>query len=171
VGGTVCPHPHFLASWADAEAVNGVVNLAQPTIQPLGDVRPLLESLAIWSGNPRSAYAILQQYWRQNIYPRKQRECTFQTFWDGAVHDGFVRVIPRSAQVETFNLAAVRPILRARQPADGAHALVLYPKVGMRDGRHAYNPWLHELPDPISKVAWDNYVCLSPATATELEVQ
>src|SRR5262249_36358206 len=49
-------------------------------------------------------------------------------------------------------------------------ALVLYPKVGLRDGSHAYNPWLQELPDPISKVTWDNYACLSPAAATRLQV-
>jgi Fe-S-cluster-containing dehydrogenase component len=40
----------------------------------------------------------------------------------------------------------------------------------MRDGRHAHNPWLHELPDPITKVTWDNYACLSPATARRLDV-
>jgi molybdopterin-containing oxidoreductase family iron-sulfur binding subunit len=50
-------------------------------------------------------------------------------------------------------------------------ALVLYPKVSLRDGRHAYNPWLQELPDPISKVAWDNYACLSPTAAAALQVQ
>ncbi len=40
----------------------------------------------------------------------------------------------------------------------------------MRDGRHAHNPWLHELPDPVTKVTWDNYACLSPATARRLGV-
>jgi molybdopterin-containing oxidoreductase family iron-sulfur binding subunit len=38
----------------------------------------------------------------------------------------------------------------------------------MPDSSHAYNPWLHELPDPISKVTWDNYACVSPATAAKL---
>jgi molybdopterin-containing oxidoreductase family iron-sulfur binding subunit len=40
----------------------------------------------------------------------------------------------------------------------------------MPDASHAYNPWLHELPDPISKVTWDNYACLSPAAAASLGV-
>jgi molybdopterin-containing oxidoreductase family iron-sulfur binding subunit len=52
----------------------------------------------------------------------------------------------------------------------GTFSLVLYPKVGMPDAGHAYNPWLHELPDPISKVTWDNYACLSPTTAAQLGV-
>src|SRR5262249_235052 len=46
----------------------------------------------------------------------------------------------------------------------------LYAKVGMPDAGHAYNAWLQELPDPISKVTWDNYACLSPATAARLNV-
>ena len=35
----------------------------------------------------------------------------------------------------------------------------------MLDGRHGHNAWLHELPDPVTKVTWDNYACLSPADA------
>ena len=40
---------------------------------------------------------------------------------------------------------------------------MLYPNIGMLDGRHGHNAWLHELPDPVTKVTWDNYACLSPA--------
>jgi molybdopterin-containing oxidoreductase family iron-sulfur binding subunit len=50
------------------------------------------------------------------------------------------------------------------------YTLELYPKVGMLDGRHAHNPWLQELPDPVTKVVWDNYACLSPRTAKHLGV-
>jgi molybdopterin-containing oxidoreductase family iron-sulfur binding subunit len=49
-------------------------------------------------------------------------------------------------------------------------ALVLYAKVGMPNASHAYNPWLHELPDPVTKAVWDNYACLSPAAAERLGV-
>ncbi len=55
-------------------------------------------------------------------------------------------------------------------PAD-AFALVLYPKIGMLDGRHGHNAWLHELPDPVTKVTWDNYACLSPGAAARLGVE
>jgi molybdopterin-containing oxidoreductase family iron-sulfur binding subunit len=41
----------------------------------------------------------------------------------------------------------------------------------MLDGRNAYNPWLHELPDPVSKVTWDNYASISPGTAKNLGVK
>jgi molybdopterin-containing oxidoreductase family iron-sulfur binding subunit len=48
--------------------------------------------------------------------------------------------------------------------------LVLYPTVGMLDGRPAHNAWLHELPDPVTKITWDNYASVSPATATQLGI-
>ena len=40
--------------------------------------------------------------------------------------------------------------------------LALYEKVGMGNGIQANNPWLQEMPDPISKITWDNYVTMSP---------
>jgi molybdopterin-containing oxidoreductase family iron-sulfur binding subunit len=41
----------------------------------------------------------------------------------------------------------------------------------MVDGRHANNTWLQELPDPITKIAWDNAALVSPTTASELGVE
>jgi molybdopterin-containing oxidoreductase family iron-sulfur binding subunit len=59
-------------------------------------------------------------------------------------------------------------VLRPDALADDAWALVLYPKIGMLDGRHGHNAWLHEMPDPVTKVTWDNYACVSPAAAARL---
>ena len=41
----------------------------------------------------------------------------------------------------------------------------------MDDGRYANNGWLQELPDPITKLTWDNAALMSPAFAKHLEVQ
>lgn len=49
--------------------------------------------------------------------------------------------------------------------------LVLYQKVGIQEGQDANNPWLQEMPDPISKVSWDNYICISPKLANELNYE
>jgi molybdopterin-containing oxidoreductase family iron-sulfur binding subunit len=46
--------------------------------------------------------------------------------------------------------------------------LVLYENVAMGDGRQANNPWLLELPDPIAKTTWDNFVMISPALGQKL---
>ena len=49
--------------------------------------------------------------------------------------------------------------------------IVLYSKVALGAGKEANNPWLQEMPDPITKAAWDNYAVISFATAKELGIQ
>jgi molybdopterin-containing oxidoreductase family iron-sulfur binding subunit len=167
----VCPEPHCLESWNDAEAVDGVLSLYQPTIERLGDTRSLLESLAAWKSRPRSAYDQLRDYWQTQIYPGSRITTTWQEFWNKALQDGWVWIRPRGVAVGEFNAAAVAPVRPPARPFEGGHTLVLHAKVGMPDGSHAYNPWLQELPDPLSKMTWDNYACLSPAAATQLDLR
>jgi molybdopterin-containing oxidoreductase family iron-sulfur binding subunit len=169
--GYVCPEPHFLESWNDAEAVDGVVSIFQPALEALGNTRPLAETLAAWTGRPKPALDQIREYWQEKIYRRRLISGTFADFWEQAVHDGFVRVRPESSPAGRFNAGTVTPIRNASASPEGSYALVLYGKVGLLDGSHAYNPWLQELPDPLSKVTWDNYACLSPAVAATLNVR
>ena len=161
----VCPDHHPLESWMDAEPVTGLVSLSQPTLQPLGGTRSILESLARWTGKADSAYDILRANWRENVLPRVDSQ-PFQTFWDKAVHDGFVDTSATPPPVGEFQSEASAFVDTA--PAESDFTLSLYSKVGLTDSRHAHNPWLQELPDPTTKVTWDNYVCVSPATAEKL---
>lgn len=50
----------------------------------------------------------------------------------------------------------------------GQFELVIYEKVGLGNGNQSNNPWLMELPDPISKVTWDNYITMNPADVASL---
>ncbi|MCW5979695.1 MAG: 4Fe-4S dicluster domain-containing protein [Bryobacteraceae bacterium] len=163
----VCPDHHYLESWGDREPVAGTVSLLQPCIRPLGDTRQLIESLSAWRSAPKAAHEVVQEHWRTHIFPQQAEQVSFQSFWDKTVRDGCVKLDHAPAPARQFNAAAVQPIPSA---TSNEFTLVLYPKVGLRDGRHAYNPWLHELPDPITKVTWDNYACLSPLAAQQLRV-
>ncbi len=168
VAGLVCPDRHPLESWFDAEPAADVVSVAQPTLAALGDTRQFVESLATWAGTPRSAYDLLREYWQDRIYPRRlDTASAFEPFWEKAVHDGFVEVVPSAPAARAFTAVPLSPPPAFVREAD-ALSLVLYPKVAMLDGRGGLNPWLHELPDPITKATWDNYACLSPATAARL---
>jgi molybdopterin-containing oxidoreductase family iron-sulfur binding subunit len=149
----VCPDHHYLESWSDAEPIAGLISLTQPTIRPLGDTRAAIESLGVWSGEPARAYDLLRQKYADN--------------WESSVKTGFVEVQPAASA--PGRIAAPAPGPRPPAPASG-YTLILHPNVGLLDGRHAYNPWLHELPDPITKVTWDNCASLSPATAASLGV-
>ena len=44
----------------------------------------------------------------------------------------------------------------------GTMELVLYEQVTMGIGAQANNPWLLEMPDPITRATWDNYAMVSP---------
>jgi molybdopterin-containing oxidoreductase family iron-sulfur binding subunit len=164
----VCPDHDSLETWGDSEAVNGVVSVFQPLVNPLSATRAAAESLAAWCGRPAPVYELVRETWRKEIHPRSEAQVPFEPFWRQAVHDGFAEVRPLADPVKPFVETAVRA--PQSQAADGL-ALVLYPKAAIGDGRHAYNPWLHELPDPITKSTWDNYACIAPALARKLGVR
>jgi molybdopterin-containing oxidoreductase family iron-sulfur binding subunit len=70
-----------------------------------------------------------------------------------------------------FDPAATAKALATAAPSvaqAGKFEVVLYPKNGMGAGEHANNPFLQELPDPISKATWGNYAAISPKTAQDL---
>lgn len=62
--------------------------------------------------------------------------------------------------------AAAQAVVQAASGASGLN-LVLFENILMGDGRYANNPFLHETPEPISKVCWDNYVAVSKKLADE----
>jgi len=163
----VAPLAHGLERWDDAEPVEGLFGLSQPTVPRLRAGRSLRESLARWSGDTREDLELLREHWRTSVFPRQSTSTNFDAFFDAALERGFFAVEPSSADLR-FDSAAVRPPGARVQLAEGELELVLYPKIGVLDGRHAHNPWLQELPDPVSKLAWDNYACLAPLTASEL---
>ncbi len=171
----VCPDHHALESWADAEPVRGLISLAQPTLRPLGNTRALLESLAIWSDRPTTTYEALRAYWEAEVFPGRKADASanFVEFWEHALHQGFVESAPIEKTEENgvgeFNTDAIKP-LPPQEVADD-FALVLYNKVAMPSSRHAHNPWLHELPDPVTKVTWGNYACIAPSDAESLGLE
>jgi molybdopterin-containing oxidoreductase family iron-sulfur binding subunit len=174
----VCPDHHFLEAWGDAEPVASTYSLAQPTIAPLFDTRAAQESLLKWLGRPPDFYDYLRGFWRQTLYPRQDRYATFDDFWDHSLHDGVFAPPPGATSAKRFAADwrdAAATVVRehaevtARARAD-RYELHLYETVGLRDGTHANNPWLQELPDPVTKVTWGNYAAIAPAVASRLGI-
>ncbi|MCP3919260.1 MAG: 4Fe-4S dicluster domain-containing protein [bacterium] len=166
----VAPLPHALESWGDAEPRAGVLSLTQPTVPPLRAGRTLRASLARWSEDGRSERELLREHWREAVWPSAQDPGTdFDAFFDAALERGFAQTRVQSGQAWTLSADAVRPT-QPSAPAADALTVVLYPKAGVLDGRHAHNPWLQELPDPVTKITWDNYACISPVTAERLDL-
>ena len=151
----IAPDHHFLESWRDSEPVAGVYAVTQPAIAPLKGTRSYLESFAQWSGKPARAYDLVR--------------ASFEGDWDQTVHDGYRRA---AAKPPLSHPEVPMPTVTTRAVADAtALQIVLHPSSTMLDGRHAHNPWLHELPDPITKVTWDNVASFSPDTAKRLNIE
>ena len=122
-------------------------------------------------GERKSAYELIRQEWERSVFRRQNRERSFTAFWNKTLHDGFVEVEAQGVKVKFLRNNALRGVLPNHQPvAEGAFSLVLHPSLTMSDGRHAHNPWLQELADPVTKIVWDNYVAISETTAASLGI-
>lgn len=156
----VCPDHHILESWNDAEPKKGMFSLIQPTIAPLFKTRAAQESLLTWAGNPSDYHSYIQNYWAKNIASGNAND-----FWFKSLQDGVAEKPALTAQNRKQNAdvnAAADAVSRIKS---SEFEVILYEKTGIGIGNQANNPWLQELPDPVSKVTWDNYLAISPATA------
>jgi molybdopterin-containing oxidoreductase family iron-sulfur binding subunit len=157
------PDNHFLESWGDAEMKAGYVSFIQPTIAPLFKTRAFQTSLMKWSGEAMAYGDYFKQYWLAKFGS--------QAAWDKALQDG-VSETPAAVSAGAYNgsaLAAASAALAAVKVGTGKE-VVVYPKVALGSGKEANNPWLQEMPDPITKATWDNYAVISFATAKELGI-
>jgi Fe-S-cluster-containing dehydrogenase component/anaerobic selenocysteine-containing dehydrogenase len=159
---------HFLESWNHYEPVSGTHLLAQPTINPLFDTLQPEEVLMRLANIDGSYYDFIRKNILQDIYPKVSGFASANTFWDQVLHDGFVTVDAKenfNVDLSTANISQAVSAIANQPKADSGFELYLYRNVAMDDGHWANNPWLQELPDPVSKVCWDNYLAVSPFDA------
>lgn len=170
------PDHHALESWGDAEIGRGLFSIHQPTIRPMYDTRSMTLSLMTWGylaekGPKRlrdfeSTYDYLRNIWKEEIFPKLGKGKSFEDFWEEALEVGVVGTSGGSSSARSFKAESLS-LVKPRQ-SEGFE-LVLYPTVALGDGSMANISWLQELPDPVTKICWDNYACLSIATAEKLK--
>ncbi len=154
------PVPHYLESWNDLALTKGSYALTQPTIRPLFNTKQLQDCLLTWNGNAVSYY----DYLKANSV-----NYTNGLSWNKVLHDGLiVPVITSLTAVGGDVSGAANALSQSKKIAN--FELNLYTKTGLGDGQQANNPWLQELPDPITRVSWDNYVTVAEADANKLEL-
>ena len=168
----VCPDHHYLEAWNDSEVKTGNYSLAQPTIRPIFETRAAQESLLKWAGNPVDYHTYIRNYWEENLFA-KSGETSFEDFWNSKLHDGIYESGQTENGLQEYNAGAVGEALGQVKNMSGTDSveLALYTNVSIGSGKQANNPWLQELPDPVTKVCWDNYAAVSPKLAEELELK
>lgn len=161
----IAPIPTYLESWGDASSKEGLFTVIQPTINPVFNTRQAEQSLLVWAGETISVYDFVKQTWDASILAGtgKSWKDVLQT---GYIYKGSNQGSAYSANVDV-NAVASAIVADAKKIA-GDVELKLYESTVMRDGRYANNAYLQELPDPVSKVTWDNYAALNPKFAEQL---
>lgn len=165
----VAPDHHFLESWNDFQPKQGHFSLSQPTISPLFKTRQAQESFLVWAGSSTNYYDYIQANWNATLFPVAGNGATFQEFWDQALYNGVLAVETTAGAVSAMgDASAAAAAVAQTYKADNAGAeLVVYSKVGIGNGAFANNPWLQEMPDPITKATWDNYLTVSQKWAAD----
>jgi MoCo/4Fe-4S cofactor protein with predicted Tat translocation signal len=154
------PVSHYLESWGDVSKTSDVYSLMQPTIQPLFNSRQLQDVLLKWSGSAVSYYDFLKAFWSTNVLDGQS--------WNQALHDGtFKKASTGTLTAKTVSVADAAKSLMKETKAS-AMELNLFTSIALGDGKQANNPWLQELPDPLTRASWDNYITMSMPDAREL---
>ncbi|WP_449388986.1 TAT-variant-translocated molybdopterin oxidoreductase [Chryseobacterium lineare] len=161
----VIPVANWLESWGDIEPQTGVYSLMQPTIQKIYKSRQIEESLLVWKNGKNNAANNYYDYLKANA-----SSVLGGTSFNKALYNGF----NTSTNATTLSYAggnAAQAVAELGNFKASDLELVLYTKTAMGDGTQANNPWLQELPDPITRMSWDNYLTISPKDAERLGIE
>ncbi len=165
----IVPDHHHLENWGDAEVQEGVVSIQQPTIQPLANTRAFQDSLLIWASAKNASLKVTWHDYLKNQW-KKHSTLNFDSFWESVLQKGVIeKASASSGGARSFRSAALGGVKKTLS-SDGMEA-VLYQKIGMGDGSDANIGWLQELPDPVSKVTWDNYAMVSVGYAEKNRIK
>ncbi|WP_288373923.1 TAT-variant-translocated molybdopterin oxidoreductase [Chryseobacterium culicis] len=160
----VIPVANWLESWGDIEPQTGVYSLMQPTIQKIYKSRQIEESLLVWKNGKNNAANNYYDYLKAN-----SASLLGGTSFNKALYNG----INASTNATTLSYAggnAAQAVAELGNFKPSELELVLYTKTSMGDGTQANNPWLQELPDPITRMSWDNYLTISPKDAEKFAI-
>ena len=192
------PRAHAFEAWGDHRSIDGTVALQQPLIQPLYQAWADIELLSRFTSlTDRKSYDLVRLTARDhflglrgytlcgadggNIQCRDAAGTTttvkladLEREWKKALHDGRIGATRGGNAELPVSMASVAQALgktQAAPPTKDSIEAVFIPCTKMLDGRFTNNPWLLEMPEPCTKVVWDNPALLAPKTAKDLGIE
>ena len=158
-----------LETWDEYSGKNGITSTQQPTMGNLTNaphIGDVLLSTAFKQGRPAEdfkTYLFDRLRDRQNIRSRTRRVDAFRR---GGKFGGTRQPVPK------WHLShKITDVLHAiSEPPASRLVFMAVPSIRFFDGRGANKPWLCEIPDPLTKVAWQTPVLVHPKTLRERQL-
>ena len=163
----ILPDLHPLEQWGDSRPRAGVMALQQPVMQPVfPNTRATGDVIVKLAGKQGTFLEYVQGKWRA-VHSAAPGGKSFEQFWIDALAAGGIYGNAPARPVRLADTAARISPAPAALPGSGDQTVVVYPHPVLHDGRGANKPWLQELPDPVSKIAWHSWVEVHPDTAAK----
>src|SRR5690606_18013762 len=160
----VAATPHYLESWGDIQIKKGHFALSQPTIRPLFNTKQFQDCVLAWLCEEKSYYDYITETVTAMLSGKS---------WSEALHDGVFESAETvgaegNGSAITMEASSSEGAMLGSSDSEGDFDLIFYTKTAMGDGQNANNPWLQELPDPLTRTTWDNYLTVSVVDAEAL---
>lgn len=163
----ICPNSHFLESWNDYEPTEGVYAIGQPVISPLYDTRQAQQSLMNWAGLSGTYYDLM----KSNAKNFQSGDANFDGFWAYTVMKGESGSAATTGSASFSGGAISEAIAKLQATYPKSKLEVKFYSSIYGDGSSADNPFMQELPDPISRMTWGNYFIANPADVKAMGAQ
>ncbi len=186
----ILPLNHYLESWNYYQPIRSIHAIAQPMIRPLyesmsgEDVLMQLSKKPLSTAKTYSEY--VKNYFQGQIAAIDQKRLSFNQIWNRTLKNGyylendneFSQEGGKESKARTPDYNSSLQILKKLKIKNKANLtkanefqLGIYSNVQVREGDGANNTLRQELPEPITKIVWDNYAVLLPATARKLNIK
>lgn len=162
------PKAHFLEHWGDERAFDGTVSFVQPLIEPLYGGKSVDEVLAVLSdGGAAQGRRLFEAYWGRRLGAAGQVDV------DAALAHG---LLPNSVASVRTNVrmdwgAAVEAVDGIAVPRNIGLEIDFFDDPRGVDEELSNNPWLKELPEPITKTVWGNVALVAPGLARRTNIE
>jgi molybdopterin-containing oxidoreductase family iron-sulfur binding subunit len=160
-----CPVNHFLESWDDAEIIPGQLSLSQPCINPIFNTRSFQDSLLKWSGSKTAYHDYITNHWEKEYF-KHANTSDFKNFWNESLRNGVFSYNVQPIQSLAFKKEALTRAMKIPEmTGKGGMEVIFSESISLGTGMHANNPWLMELPDPVTSQCWENVAAISVSDA------
>ncbi len=177
----VVPLAHPLEAWGDVRAADGTYGVGQPHIDSLRGAKSLLEiGLMLTGVSDVSPMEFVRQTAATiaggSLNDRKWKEILHAGFLaDSAAKPSTAKISTDKPEIKSVAGAEPAPPATIDFDVDSVNGtnleVVVQPSDSVYDGRLANNGWLQELPQPITKLTWDNAAVMSIRTAKKLDLK